>query len=132
MDKKYLTTFQAAELMSVTPDSVLKWIKSGKLAARRTPGGHYRIERNSIKTLFKETGNPVSHESILKHRVFQYCWEFNEKRNNCQDNCEDCMVFKVRALRCYKLSKLPFASLGLFCKSSCEECEYYKLVEADN
>jgi excisionase family DNA binding protein len=49
MNKGYLTTFEAAKLISVTPDSILKWIKSGKLAAFRTPGGHYRINIDNIK-----------------------------------------------------------------------------------
>ena len=34
--KRFLTTGQAAELCSVTPDTVLKWIRSGRLAAART------------------------------------------------------------------------------------------------
>jgi hypothetical protein len=29
MAKEYLTTFEAAKLKSVSPDAVLKWIKSG-------------------------------------------------------------------------------------------------------
>ena len=37
-DKNYLTTTQAAKLLSVSPDTVLKWVKAGKLQARRTLG----------------------------------------------------------------------------------------------
>ena len=55
MKKGYLTTFQAADILSVTPDSILKWIKSGKLKARRTPGGHYRIPRENVVLLLKES-----------------------------------------------------------------------------
>ena len=55
MDKGYLTTFQVADLMSVTPDSVLKWIKSGKLEALRTPGGHYRIAKKDVETLLNKS-----------------------------------------------------------------------------
>ena len=46
-----LTTGQAARLCSVTPDTVLKWIKKGRLRGVRTAGGHYRIERRLLDPL---------------------------------------------------------------------------------
>ena len=42
-----LTTGQAAKLCSVTPDTILKWLKRGRLNGVRTAGGHYRIERRA-------------------------------------------------------------------------------------
>jgi len=42
-DERLLTTGQAARICSVTADTVLKWIRSGYLPARRTAGGHHRI-----------------------------------------------------------------------------------------
>ncbi len=38
-----LTTGQAAKLCEVTPDTVLKWIRKGRLRGGRTAGGHFRI-----------------------------------------------------------------------------------------
>jgi excisionase family DNA binding protein len=132
MAKEYVTTFQAAELLSVTPDSVLKWIKSGKLEAHRTPGGHHRIAKKSIQALLKNKEKIASHETIYPQRDFQYYWEFNIQHNNCPDRCEDCLVYKTRALRCYEMCDFPgeFGHLRRFCKSSCDDCEYYKLVNA--
>ena len=43
-----LSTGKVAKLRSVTPDTVLKWIKGGQLPAIRTAGGHYRIARRDL------------------------------------------------------------------------------------
>ena len=43
-----LSTGEVARLCSVNPDTVLKWIKKGQLAATRTAGGHYRIEEHHL------------------------------------------------------------------------------------
>jgi excisionase family DNA binding protein len=48
---RLLSTGNAARLLSVTPDTVLKWIKSGRLPAIRTAGGPYRIARRDIAAL---------------------------------------------------------------------------------
>lgn len=131
MNKEYLTTFQAAKLLSVTPDAVLKWIKSGKLLAYRTPGGHYRIKQSNITKLLEEG---VTSSTSDSPGTFEYCWEFNALKKNCQIECEQCMVYKARAKYCYKMSEFPaeFGSLQLFCESSCDECEYYKSIEINN
>ena len=39
MSERYLSTGQAAGICSVSPDTILKWIRSGKLPARKTAGG---------------------------------------------------------------------------------------------
>ena len=56
MDGEYFSTGQAAKLCAVTPDTVLKWIKRGRLRARRTPGGHYRISREDLDELRATVG----------------------------------------------------------------------------
>jgi excisionase family DNA binding protein len=40
------TVDQVAELCQVKPAAVRKWIKAGKIAAIRLPGGQYRIPRD--------------------------------------------------------------------------------------
>jgi excisionase family DNA binding protein len=132
MTKDYLTTFEAAKIMSVTPDAVLKWIKSGILEARRTPGGHHRISKQSINNLLQKSQK--KHPSIEKQNTFPYCWEFNEQGKNCSDDCEECLVYKISAKRCYKIFHFPedYGHLKLNCESSCEECNYYKYIHRDN
>jgi excisionase family DNA binding protein len=73
MAKDLYSTFQAAKILGVTPDTVLKWIKRGKIAASRTLGGHYRIPKEKIDELLSEreihsstTGTPSS------CKAFQY------------------------------------------------------------
>ena len=51
MNQKHYTTSQAAKLLSVSADTVLKWVKAGKINSYRTPGGHYRIPADAVETL---------------------------------------------------------------------------------
>jgi excisionase family DNA binding protein len=134
MKKGYLTTFQAADILSVTPDSILKWIKSGKLEARRTPGGHYRISTKKIDSLLKESKNSNTQITDIEVQNFKYCWEYNSDQTNCNSDCENCLVYKSQALKCYEMSNLPseLGYLGNFCTSSCEYCDYYKFVNPQN
>jgi len=39
MDQDMVSTGQAAKLCSVTPDTILKWIKNNKIEAVQTAGG---------------------------------------------------------------------------------------------
>ena len=47
-EKRPYTTGEVADFCSVTINAVKKWIVSGKLKAFRTPGGHYRINRDDF------------------------------------------------------------------------------------
>lgn len=47
INKPY-TTGEIAGFCHVTINAVKKWIASGKLAAFRTPGGHYRVNREDF------------------------------------------------------------------------------------
>jgi len=134
MNKEYLTTFQAADMLSVSPDAVLKWIKSGKIIAYKTPGGHYRIEKKEIDTIIKKTDAPPLSETGTTTKRFPYCWEYNGQKNCNENDCENCLVYKARALKCYEMSALPpeFGHLKRFCKSSCFTCEYYNIIIASN
>jgi len=118
--------------MSVSPDAVLKWIKSGILKARRTPGGHHRIAKRCIDELLAK--NQKIYQAEQNPQESQYCWEFNSRLESCFDDCENCVVFKTHAKRCYKMFNLPdeIGHLKLHCKSTCEECNYYRMVQSDN
>ena len=39
-----LSTTEVAQRMGVTRQTVLNWIISGRLPAKRTPGGRYRVD----------------------------------------------------------------------------------------
>lgn len=40
----FFTPQEAAELLAVSKQTVLNWIKDGKISAERTAGGHFRID----------------------------------------------------------------------------------------
>lgn len=44
-------TAQVAKLFGVTVSTVDRWIRSGRLPAVRTLGGHYRITRSDVDSL---------------------------------------------------------------------------------
>ena len=48
-----LTTGEVAERMAVTPTTVQRWVKAGKLAAIRTPGGSLRFRAVDIDTILE-------------------------------------------------------------------------------
>ncbi len=124
---KYLSTGELAEMCSVTPDTVLKWIRAGKIPATRTPGGHHRIPRGVLNDLLNK-GKKIKPKSNIFD--FQYCWEFNSKSGILPEGCQNCIVYRSRTHRCYEIKDLPTEAghVGLFCKSSCDECEYYQKV----
>ena len=110
MNSRMLTTGQAAKLCSVTPDTVLKWIHSGALPARRTAGGHHRIDEQDLtqfvgpirqNSVDKEPAPVESSETGSTH----YCWEYNNG-DEVPTGCQECVVYKMRAQRCYEVAKL--------------------------
>ena len=48
---KYLLPSEVAEVLQVSPKTVTRWAKEGKLASRRTLGGHRRYARADIESL---------------------------------------------------------------------------------
>jgi excisionase family DNA binding protein len=126
--KNYITTGEAAALFDVDSDSILRWIKSGDIPAIRTPGGHYRINRNVFLTkMIKNTSTKDENEL---HSTLSYCWEYNSQSVKIRDECKDCIVYKSKASKCYELCNLP-VSIGhakLFCSESCNDCQYFKSI----
>jgi len=43
MEKKYLTVKEVARMLSVTPQTLRNWDKTGKLKALRNPINNYRV-----------------------------------------------------------------------------------------
>jgi len=136
--KRFLTTGQAAELCSVTPDTVLKWIRSGRLAAARTAGGHHRVERSALERFMAEpqvANDPVSYSPASRtdplpgDRQFQVCWE-TKGRGKVPEVCSKCAAFIMRAHRCYEVAKLVPEERGnwTFCPGNCGDCDYFQEV----
>jgi excisionase family DNA binding protein len=126
--KEHLTTGEAAALCSVTPDTVLKWIRAGKIPAYRTAGGHHRIPRSALLNLLD--GDLATPQVNYGVGSFQYCWEFNSETGQLPDGCEECIVYRTKTHRCYEVANLPSSAgySGVYCKSTCDECEYFEMV----
>ena len=131
MEKSYLTTTEAAKLLSVSSDTVLKWVKAGKIQFYRTPGGHCRIPIDAVTTLLPGGPHDSAEERAPGASLYEYCWEFNANAAGVKLDCHDCLVYKSRAKRCYELKDLreEIGTLTHYCTSSCTECEYYQLVK---
>jgi excisionase family DNA binding protein len=134
MKPELLSTGEAAKLCSVTSDTVLKWIHSGRLPATRTPGGHHRISKEGLIGAVGDDLEPardvVSIENITtRSNPFQYCWEFNGN-GELLDGCRDCVVYEMRAQRCYEVVERA-KEVGhnkIFCQQTCDNCDYYRVV----
>ena len=134
MPTKFLTTGQAAERCAVTPDAVLRWIRSGRLTARRTAGGHHRIDARDLERLMEGSEARARNHALTQvgARHFRYCWEYNWE-GGLHENCSECIVYRLRAQRCYEMANLaPDVRPSMtFCDSSCEDCDYYRHVQAE-
>ena len=124
---KHFSTGQAAKMLSVTPDAILKWIKQGRICAMRTPGGHYRVPEDQIMAILDQAGEADSAGvTELVEGSPPYCWEFFSDRDRPKPGCRDCLVYQARALKCYKMSHLC-AEAGQTAggRNSCDECDYF-------
>ncbi len=128
--RDYLTTTQAARLMSVSPDTVLKWVKAGKVKSYRTLGGHFRIPVSELNIPpAAESGAASVSDAAARLASYQYCWEYLGD-GEVKPECKKCITYRSRAKRCYQLKDLPggLGGLGLMCDTECSDCEYFKQV----
>ena len=130
MPASLLTTGKAARLCSVKPDTVLKWIKKGRLPASRTAGGHYRVEERDLLLVLSQNGtmDQVWEENAALCSRPMRCWEYMNHGPGTE--CEDCVVYKVHATWCFRLVNVVKGAghAQRFCGSPCQECPYYRRV----
>ena len=55
----YLLPSEVAEVLQVSPKTVTRWVKEGKLASRRTLGGHRRYARADIESLAEQLEDQI-------------------------------------------------------------------------
>jgi excisionase family DNA binding protein len=61
MPRAYLTGSQAAERLAVSPKTVARWAKTGRLAHLRTLGGHRRYDPDMVDQLARQLTHPADH-----------------------------------------------------------------------
>jgi excisionase family DNA binding protein len=132
MESDVLTTGEVAKLCGVTPDAVLKWVKTGKLPATRTAGGHYRVARSDCAALgLGGLGRSESGAQAVvpaEPRGPMRCWEFYGSHGAPLETCRTCLAYLARAQNCYQLAELgeQAGHQRIFCRTDCEECSYYR------
>ena len=52
-ERQLLSSREVAELLRISPATVSRWAKSGKLASLRTPGGHARFSRPEVERVLR-------------------------------------------------------------------------------
>lgn len=68
--RPFFTTFEISQICGVNPTTVQNWIKSKKIRAFRTPGGHRRVRREELILFLKEFGMPLPAElAAAKPRI---------------------------------------------------------------
>ena len=127
----WLSTGQAAKYCSVKPDTILKWIKRGKVPAERTAGGHYRIQRKDLEplALVPQPADEAGAPGRPRGQPLR-CWEYLGHGDGVPEQCEDCIVLRSRAAWCFQLAEhaRDLGHAQRFCAESCEECAYYQRV----
>lgn len=58
-----LTTSEVSRLLGVSPNTVTRWAREGRLACRLTLGGHHRFERAVIEQI-RESLNRVGSDKV--------------------------------------------------------------------
>lgn len=126
ISQKFLTTGQMAKLLSVTPDTVLKWIKRDKLPALRTAGGHYRVSADALYSFRPQEKDSVPRDFPMENQLL-YCWEFFAEKGKTRAGCRECLIFHSQALKCFEMNRLPSGSGAKCgaCADSRESCAYY-------
>lgn len=131
MAKAYFTTNEVAKICSVTRQTVINWIKWGRLKALSTPGGHRRVMREDLVSFMERNGLDLllleRFEERSKGQV-PHCWEYFSTgftRRGSAHDCDQCLVMHSKALRCYLLRYRTIQDSDT-CKTSCETCPYLR------
>jgi excisionase family DNA binding protein len=57
--RSFFTTFEIGQICGVNITTVQNWVKSSKLKAFHTPGGHRRVKREDLVSFMKKFGMPI-------------------------------------------------------------------------
>lgn len=58
-EDRFFTSHEVANILGVTPSSVIKWINRGILKAFSTPGGHRRVSATNLVQFARDRNMPI-------------------------------------------------------------------------
>jgi excisionase family DNA binding protein len=88
---RFLTTGEVAQYCQVSPVTIFRWIKEGKMPAHSTAGGHYRVRATDLLAFLARHSIPV--DTDLRREVA------NEKRILVVDDEQPIVETVVRNLQ---------------------------------
>lgn len=62
-EERLYWTNDVAEMFQVSPRTVERWAKTGKIKCVKTPGGHRRFKESTIKALLEEGYEGVTEDA---------------------------------------------------------------------
>lgn len=120
-----VSTGTAAKHCFVTSDTIVNWIKAGKLPAQRTAGGQYRILVCDLREFMREQG--MSTEGLETGNQTQpLCHDFHSQGvpKPEPEVCANCVVRHLGAFNCFRLMGMRPGKGHRY--GECEECQYYR------
>jgi excisionase family DNA binding protein len=88
--KRILTTWEAGRYCNISPYTIRYWIRTGRLPAYTTPGGHRRIRRQDLDAFLLAHEMPLPHEfQAGKRRVMVLAKESAPLADMIRRWCED-------------------------------------------
>jgi hypothetical protein len=72
-----------------------------------------------------------SHDGTKEDPEEVPCWEFLSDNGETREACRQCVVYRVKATRCFLMAGLDtdVGHAHQFCEGSCEDCVYYRRVQ---
>jgi len=138
MGKRVFTTSDIAQICLHSRETVKRWLERGEIKGFRVgTSGHWRVLPKDLASFLKSNDIPfpdpdevgVDLEALTDAgHLPTFCWEFYKDRmnNHIRPNgsCEDCLVYKVKAINCYTLRK-EIGHKKIYCGHSCKDCAYF-------
>ncbi len=125
--RNIFTTGEISKICNVAQRTAIKWFDEGIIDGYIIPGTKdRRVPFNSLLEFMKKNKMPFDlFYQVEKSDLIEYCWEYNQKKLGENSNCENCIIFDTKTLRCYKFINC-FNSLKKASDILCEDCDYYK------
>jgi len=120
-----VSTGTAARCCFVTPDTIVNWIKAGKLPAQRTAGGQYRILVSDLREFMEEQGMSTNWlESGNQSQPLCHDFRVRGVLDPEAAVCASCVVRHLGAFNCFKLMGMRPGEGHRY--QECENCQYYQ------